>query len=168
MGSIISVKRSSPADCEIVWTKLSQSNGEILFGSFHHQPGSTVEIMEQLKLSVYSLRELAGIGGSHVILSGDFNLPDINWENGSIRSKPQHALMLSMKKMLEIVDDLNLTQVVREPTRQNDILDLLFTTHSDLVNGTFVVPGISDHNAVIYDIILKIPTPTNQPKSVYL
>ena len=65
-SNIISMERLSPADCEIVWTKLSHSNGEILFGSFYRQPGSTVHVMEQLKLSMCNPRELAGVDGSHV------------------------------------------------------------------------------------------------------
>ena len=96
----------------MVWTKLLHSNGEILFGSFYRQPGSTVDIMEQRILSMCNLRELAGIGGSHhmVILGGNFTFPDINWENGSIRSKPQYAKAIN-EKMLDIVDNVNLIQL---------------------------------------------------------
>ena len=72
------------------------------------------------------------------------------------------------EKMLEIADDFNLTQMVREPTRQGNILNLVFTTHSDLVNGTFVVPGMSHHSAVKCDINLRTLRPINPPRPVYL
>ena len=57
------------------------------------------------------------------------------------------------------MDKFNLTQVVKEPTRHNNILDLVFTTHPDLIQGTYVVPGLSDHGAVICDINFKIKPP---------
>ena len=47
------------------------------------------------------------------------------------------------------MDEFSLTQVVEEPTRHNNILDLVFTTHRDLIEGTYVVPGMSDHSAVV-------------------
>ena len=61
--------------------------------------------------------------------------------------------------MLGIVDELTLTQVVEKPTRSNNILDLVFTTHPDLIEGTYVVPGMSDHSAVICDINFKTKPP---------
>ena len=66
------------------------------------------------------------------------------------------------------MDQFNLTQVVQEPTRQNNILDLVFTTQPDLIKGTYVVPGMSDHNAVIWDINFKTKPSLNPPRSVYL
>ena len=70
--------------------------------------------------------------------------------------------------MLRIADEFNLTQVVQEPNRHNSILDLVFTTHPDLIEGTYVVPGMSDHSAVICDINFKTKPPLNPPRSVYL
>ena len=62
----------------------------------------------------------------------------------------------------------NPTQLVQEPTRQNNILDLVLTTHPDLIEGTYVVPGMNDHNAVICDINFKTKPSLNPPRSVYL
>ena len=66
---------------------------------------------------------------------------------------------LDVKKYWEFVDEFNLTQVVEEPTRHNNILDLVFTSHPDLIEGTYVVPGMSDHSAVICDINFKTKPP---------
>ena len=158
---IISIEQSSSADCEIVWTKISHNKGDIMFGSFYRQPTSPIETIEQLEVSMNNLKELNGLNSKHVILGGDFNLPDVNWTNGSIRSNTQYANEIS-EKMLGIMDEFNLKQVVQEPTRQNNILDLVFTTHPDLIEGTYVVPGMSDHSAVICE------PPINPPRSVYL
>ena len=73
----------------------------------------------------------------------------VNWRDRSIKRNPQYANEIS-KKMPGIMDEFSLTQVVDEPTRHNSILDLVFTTHPDLIEGTYVVPGMSDHSAVVY------------------
>ena len=72
------------------------------------------------------------------------------------------------EKMLGIMDEFNLTWVVQKPTHHNNILDLVFTTHPDLIEGTYVVPGMSDHSAVICDINFKTKPPLNPLRSVYL
>ena len=110
---------------------------------------------------------LNGLNSKHVTLGGDFNLPDVNWRDGSIGRDPQYANEIS-EKMLGTMDEFNLTQVVQEPTRHNNILDLVFTTHPDLIEGTYVVPGMSDQSAVICDINFKTKPPLNPPRSIYL
>ena len=57
------------------------------------------------------------------------------------------------------MDEFNLTQVVKEPTRHNNILNLVFTTHPDLIEGTYVVAGLSHRSAVICDINFKTKSP---------
>ena len=42
--------------------------------------------------------------------------------------------------MIDIANDFNLTQMVAEPTRQGNILDLLFTSHPDLVDKVYIQP----------------------------
>ena len=65
-------------------------------------------------------------------------------------------------------NDFNLTQIVTEPTRQGNIFDLLFTSHQDLVDKVYIVPGMSDHDAVICDINLRANPPANPKWNVYL
>ena len=45
--------------------------------------------------------------------------------------------------------NFNLTQIVEAPTRDRNILDLCFVSHPSLVEYCNVIPGISDHDAVI-------------------
>ena len=165
-GNIVASERPSQADCEIVWTKITHERGAITFGVFSRQPTSTDEIMDQLSISMNNLRELNGLDGKHVVLGGDFNLPDIDWSDGSIKPYPQYARCIS-EKMLDIVDDYNLTQMVHEPTRMEHTLDLVFTTHPDLIENTYVVPGMSDHSAVICNINFKLTPPKKNPENCF-
>ena len=52
--------------------------------------------------------------------------------------------------MCDIVNDFNLTQLVLKPTRQQSILDLVFTNRVDVVHKVEVAAGLrgSDHDAV--------------------
>ena len=53
-------------------------------GSFYRPPYTSVDYLEQLELSMNNIKQLSGIDGKYVLLSGDFNLPDIDWEEGSV------------------------------------------------------------------------------------
>ena len=48
-----------------------------------------------------NLKELNALSNKHVILGGYFNLPYVNWRDGSISIKPQYANWIS-EKMLGI------------------------------------------------------------------
>ena len=54
-------------------------------------------------------------------------------------------------KLLEVVTTYNLNQMHEHPTRENNLLDLVFTTNPTLVKTSENVPGISDHEMVVTD-----------------
>ena len=63
-------------------------------------------------------------------------------------SKPVGVAPGLSKQLIEIANAFGLEQVVREPTRINNILDLCFTSNPRLVERSSVVPGISDHDGI--------------------
>lgn len=92
--------------------------------------------------------------GDRIILGGDFNLPNVNW---SSMSHSQHS-DTSADALLDIVFHFDLSQIVEEPTRiqgtSKSILDLFFLS-GDIVPKAQceVLPGISDHCAVLLDVV---------------
>ena len=46
------------------------------------------------------------------------------------------------------MSDFNFIQMVRDPTRQGNTLDLFLTTNHILVNSVNIIPGMSDHDIV--------------------
>ena len=46
------------------------------------------------------------------------------------------------------VETIDFEQLVDLPTRGNHILDLVISTHPDMVSQVGVVPGISDHEVI--------------------
>ena len=90
------------------------------------------------------------INNKFVILGGDFNLPDINWEDRTVKNNSNIC-----KSILDLMDDFSLEQLVNEPTRGNNTLDLCFTNKSSLLNTVSIVPGLSDHDIVIADFFIQ-------------
>ena len=71
--------------------------------------------------------------------------------------------------MIDITNDFGLEQVVREPTRINNILYLFFTSNPTLVERSYVVPGISDHDGIPIVIISCKPRIIKQiPRKIYM
>ena len=100
-----------------------------------------------------SLEKLNTVRQKHVIICGDFNCPDIDWNTCCINKNADNREI--QQQLLDIASDHCLTQVVHEPTRQNNILDLCFTSNSTLINNVQVIPGFSDHDIVIMDSIIR-------------
>ena len=90
-SNTISVDQSSPADCIIIWCNISHKSGSVVVGSSYRPPYTSVNYLEQLELSMNNIKQLSGIDRKYVLLGGDFNLPDIDWEEGSVKSNP-HAV----------------------------------------------------------------------------
>ena len=48
-----------------------------------------------------------------------------------------------------------LVQMQKQPTRNENNLDLFLTNNESLVKSTSIIPGISDHEIVIIDSIIR-------------
>ena len=86
-------------------------------------------------------------------LIGDFNYPSIDWDIPLSFGDACHNLFL------ETIMRNNLHQVVTQPTRLDNCLDLLFTSEPLLVNEIEVIEPFTltcDHNAI--DFSLSIPS----------
>jgi hypothetical protein len=58
--------------------------------------------------------------------------------------------------MLEIASDFNMEQIVQQPTRGDNILDLVLTTNPGVVVKNIEIQhGMSDYQIVITDMDMK-------------
>ena len=71
-------------------------------------------------------------------------------------------------KLLQIIDDYNLDQCVKEPTREKNILDLVLTTNTNMIKKTTIESGMSDHQAVLIEIDIKTKPSRKPPRKVLL
>ncbi|GMR53645.1 hypothetical protein PMAYCL1PPCAC_23840, partial [Pristionchus mayeri] len=93
------------------------------------------------------------------IVTGDFNLPDIDW---SIFPAPQPKTVIpSSQSFIDFCNSAKLVQLVKEPTRKENILDLLLCNHPGLITQTGVGPpfDISDHSTVEFNFTMSHSTP---------
>ena len=81
-----------------------------------------------------------------IYCAGDFNLPDIDWSNESINSH-RYPLLIN-QRALGMMHDCSFAQIVNFPTRNDNILDLLFTNRPTLVQECYSTPGISDYKII--------------------
>ena len=79
---------------------------------------------------------------------GDFNCPDINWNKLAL---PNNAVSLCLYNFVTVN---GFTQVVNEPTRDNNLVDLLMTNQPLELSTVDVAPPFSssDHNMVYFTI----------------
>ena len=61
----------------------------------------------------------------------------------------------------DFLDNFSFTQMVKEPTRYNNTLELFLTTNPTLTKSVACLPGLSDHDMVIAECALK-PIPLKQ------
>ena len=83
------------------------------------------------------------------LIMGDFNHPDIRWNY--LDSSNESA------KFLLLVHNCFLTQHVLEPTRGDNVLDLILSSNKKLVDNVTVVEplGTNDQSQIHFNLIVK-------------
>ena len=94
-----------------------------------------------------------------------FNLPGIDWDNVVVN--PKAANKSQCELLLSSLDTHALAQIHKEPTREENILDLLITNKpACLIKSSHSVPGISDHCAVVTEQDIDPPYRRTKPRPV--
>ena len=135
--------QSAETQCEIVWAKIEiKSCKPLLIGSYYRPHASDAESLAQLDESLTRLPK-----NCYIWLAGDMNLPGIEWPSTSIKpnctSPAQHNLFI------DTLTDHGISQIVDQPMRGKNTLDLLAVNNLTLVNRTEILPGISDHDGTV-------------------
>ena len=164
-SNLISNQLDADTNCEVVWTKICLTKGDIIVGCFYRPPSSGIESLEMLQESLYKAHNKIP-GAKNIVIGGDFNLPDINWKNLSTRPRPQYSNTIN-DKMIDIVSEHGLTQVVNENTRKNNTLDIILTTCPDFIDSVQITPGMSDHDAVVCDIKQELRIQRKSTRTVW-
>ena len=140
------------SNCEIIWSEVQLSNQRKAFiGSFYRPPSSNMDTIEALENSINQLKRKSN--NNIIMLGGDFNVGDINWDTLSVH--PGANQIKVQQGILDILAENHLDQIQHEPSREDRILDLFITSHPGLIKNCCVIPGISDHDAVITDSNIK-------------
>ena len=104
------------------------------------------------------------------ILGGDFNVPDVSLKDNSITSSKHYPKRVS-QTFLDIASDLGLEQMVQFPTRGENTLDLIFTSHPCYQERCKSLPPISersDHDIVLFDTAHQPVRSRPKRRTIYL
>ncbi|XP_076464691.1 uncharacterized protein LOC143296553 [Babylonia areolata] len=134
--------------CEILWIRINIKNRrDLLIGSYYRPDDgdepSQLRMAESIKLACDSRNAI-------VVLGGDFNFPSWDWENSILKRDCGYPRLHRAFK--ESLEELQLEQIVKTPTRGENVLDLLVTSHPGLFPHIEIVPGISDHDIVYAEL----------------
>ena len=163
--TLLSSQVDTGASCEIVWTCIRNKTAQtLIIGSFYCPSQSPISVLEELAKSIEYIK--AEYPLSKVILAGDFNSPGIDWTNGCLTDS---YISKSFREFLiDISSDYFLEQIVSEPTRGRNLLDLCFTTHPNQVKQCYTLPGFSDHEAVIITLMTSMHEQKQYPRTIPL
>ena len=112
-------------------------------------PNSLINVFDTLSTHITNLCHK----NLPIIILGDFNTPDINWDTLTGSSSQSNLFC-------DLVFHLNLLQLVDKPTHiQGNTLDLIFTNKEDLIDNVTVQPQeafcvSSDHFMVSFNLCL--------------
>ena len=151
---------------ESVFAKVKVQKDQFMYVGCVYRPPDTKE--HTLLATHEDLRQLLGKERlPHVVLGGDFNAPSCNWEYLNYPPSPSYGNKIN-ELLLDIVREQGLAQLTNSPTREENILDLIFSSHPGWVEETQVVPGISDHKAVSATIRVRPSRTWSKPRQVYI
>ncbi|GAB0204012.1 mitochondrial enolase superfamily member 1 [Grus japonensis] len=129
---------------ESLWVRIKgQANkGDVVVGVYYRPPSQADTNNE---LFFKELREASR--STALVLMGDFNLPDVNWEHHTADTSRSRSF-------LKHLDDKFLVQVLKEPMRKGALLDLLLVNREGLVGEVAIGGrlGHSDHEVVEFKI----------------
>lgn len=140
----------SPPEIETIWCKVHINKTNVIIGVFYRPPKYTPNEITILNAFIQE----RGFGSSNLICMGDFNVPNISWASLSVTGDNTNL----SRELLEFSLSLGLKQIVSDPTRESNILDLIFL-NAPLITSGFeceITDGISDHKAVIATINLSV------------
>jgi len=147
-------------DCENVWIKLDIANSRDVFICAYYRPN--VNDVNSNQALASSLERLPRNCTSFI--TGDFNYPGFSWPDSNISATAPYKGLHS--EFLATIHDHGLEQMVCDPTRDGNILDLLLTNDPMSCIKTEVIPGISDHEAILTSLDVKVKRITQAKRQI--
>ena len=154
-------------DSEIIWASLQfKSSKPLLIASFYRPPGNNAQPLDALQSSFAKAMKNSR-RYANIIIGGDFNLGDINWKNWTTTKASTRVIH---QKFLDFLLNNTLSQLVDKITRpiSNSILDLIVTSNPNIIENIEVLPGMSDHCLVTFDINMKPKTQRKPQRKIHL
>ena len=136
--------------CEALWVGIRNTTlGEIIIGTCYRSPSAVDSEVESL------YRSIKHFSSKTAVIMGDFNYGDIDWDNMETAGDGS--------KFIDLVQDCFLEQHVKEATRGERTLDLVFSTEPALVEEVTIGCPVanSDHNVIYFKIPRRVDQKVN-------
>ena len=156
-------------EIEHIWLKVTLGHNEsLLVGCVYRSPSS--DLRNSTNELCQTFRMVTGLAPPRLVVMGDFNYRDIDWNNwhvpsANIINKPQTDFITTLQECF-------LHQHVTEPTRHRpnqapSLLDLIISNEEDLISNLQYQPGLwkSDHLCLLFNINC---CPVHQPRKITL
>ena len=155
---VTETSKFSNGTCELLTLKLPTLKYHIV--CLYRPPNTTAEkFSEPIKLIDDYIKKC--VRQEKVIFLGDMNFPFIQWNQTDdviypiIQSGDTIDHQNQARMMIEMTEKYFMQQMITEPTRDSNILDLLYATHSDEISDITsekVSNVLTDHNFIYFSI----------------
>ena len=100
-------------------------------------------------------------------MAGNYNCGGTDWHNLDLHK--EIPAQPCDRDLLELTNKYGLTQHIKSPTRPSSgrTLDLVFSSNPNYVQAHHVIPGISDHDAILFEVDLSPKYTPKPPRKVY-
>ena len=139
-----------------VWVKIKlRGNDSLLCGCIYRSPSKEKsKAIETTEKVCKIIMEAAQRKNSHLLVCGDFNYPEIDWENEYVVEQSN-----VIGSFIECTQSCYLHQHIFEPTRYREnqepsLLDLIFTNEEGMLQDLTHRPGLgeSDHECLNFQL----------------
>ena len=159
----IQVTFTEPRLTEHIWMQIGlKGTDKLTVGCVYRSPSVDPYLsVEELKELFYMIH---AANPSHLLIAGDFNVPQINWSSGLCSAPDSHYA----HEFLNVVRDCLLFQHIMHPTRFRNgecpsLLDLVLTNEEGMLTSLSYSSGLgkSDHVTLLFQLACY----TSQPES---
>ena len=141
-----------PPKYDLLWLRLHLRDKDVLLiGTIYRSPSATLD--DDLAFTSSLKGFLTTQRYSHLLLAGDFNIPNVDWSTNSATGPPATFFT-------QMFTEKGWTQHIRQPTRfregqRSSLLDLIITNHAHLIDTVHhsAPLGKSDHMTLTFDFI---------------
>ena len=142
-------------EVESIWIQLKQKSGNTKLAIFYRPPDARRETTEKISQEI----DQNTSNCNKCVIIGDFNMPHVNWNTFTGSNE--------FESFYNACQDNFLVQLVQDPTRGRNVLDLILTNSESIVTDvkTGQPLGTSDHNTIEFSLCLS-PLRQNLRKSI--
>ncbi len=154
-------------ETELLWVELRLGNKKVMFGTCYRPPGMTALQVDSFIDSFGSQTENAlNENPDALIIVGDFNDRCTHWDD-------RHENSEMGLKFYNYLNDMNLFQMINEPTRVTEnsasLLDLIITDSPGFMDNIDTMPPIGDldHDIIYGYLQIRVKRPNSVRRTVW-